>query len=62
MDLRSIRFSEINQIDKEKYSKKHVFQKYMGSLKNEMNVYKETETDSQIQKTNCWLTVERGKG
>ena len=34
----------------------------MGSLKNEMNVYKEMETDSQIQKTNYWLTVEKGKG
>ena len=41
---------------------KHVFQKFMWSLKNKMNVYKETETDSQIQKTNYWLIVERRKG
>ena len=62
MDLGVIRFSEINQTDKEKYSMKHVFKKYMWSLKNKVNVCKEIETDSQIQKTNHWLTVGRGKG
>ena len=60
MDLGVIRFSEINQTDKEKYSMKHVFKKYMWSLKNKVNVCK--EIDSQIQKTNYRLTVGRGKG
>ena len=58
MDLEIIILSEISQTEKNKY---HVISLKCGILKKDTNelIYK-TETDSQAQKTNLWLTKWKG--
>ena len=59
MDQESIILSEISKTEKYKYS----VVTYMWNLKKikEVNVYNKTETSPQIQRTNKWLQVRRGK-
>ena len=60
MDLEGIILSEVSQTEKDKYC--------MISLKCGIQTIKQTseynkkETDSQVQRTNQWLPVGRGKG
>ena len=56
MDLEGIMLSAVSQTEKEKNSLScHLF------MESEMNAYKQTEADSQIQGTNQWPLVGRGK-